>query len=118
SLPSRIPPDDVNSAESLDSVRRAGLEPARCYPLAPQASASANSATFAWGRACLPPCSFRVKRSQLGSWFLLLAQGREDLAELERLADQLDVLRRDGVRQAVGAPRDEHEVDAGRARPE
>jgi hypothetical protein len=30
-------------------VRRAGLEPARCYPLAPQASASANSATFANG---------------------------------------------------------------------
>ena len=32
----------------LNLVRRAGLEPARCYPLAPQASASANSATSAW----------------------------------------------------------------------
>src|SRR5205085_5147922 len=30
-------------------VRRRGLEPLRCYPLAPQASASASSATFAWG---------------------------------------------------------------------
>jgi hypothetical protein len=29
-------------------VRRGGLEPPRCYPLAPQASASANSAISAY----------------------------------------------------------------------
>src|SRR4026208_2549200 len=29
-------------------VRPRGLEPPRCYPLAPQASASTNSATAAW----------------------------------------------------------------------
>ncbi len=34
-------------AVRYNMVRRAGLEPARCYPLAPQASASANSATSA-----------------------------------------------------------------------
>ncbi len=39
----------INGIQRLLSlVRRAGLEPARCYPLAPQASASANSATSAW----------------------------------------------------------------------
>jgi hypothetical protein len=37
----------------LNMVRRAGLEPARCYPLAPQASASANSATSAGGTLLL-----------------------------------------------------------------
>ena len=32
----------------LNMVRRRGLEPRRCYSLAPQASASANSATSAF----------------------------------------------------------------------
>src|SRR6266851_2279683 len=34
-------------------VRRGGLEPPRCYSLAPQASASANSAISAHSRTCL-----------------------------------------------------------------
>ncbi len=40
---------DLTQAISVvgNLVRRRGLEPLRCYPLAPQASASANSATFA-----------------------------------------------------------------------
>ncbi len=45
-------------------VRRRGLEPLRCYPLAPQASASANSATFAWcvlRRRTLSAGEMRVK---------------------------------------------------------
>src|SRR5580658_9422725 len=37
----------VNEQPTLKLVRRGGLEPPRCYPLAPQASASANSATSA-----------------------------------------------------------------------
>ena len=43
------PPIFIDGFVVLAIVRRAGLEPARCYPLAPQASASANSATLAWG---------------------------------------------------------------------
>ena len=37
--------DEVTIRE--DSVRRRGLEPLRFYPLVPETSASANSATFA-----------------------------------------------------------------------
>ena len=43
--------DSAVTSENDSGVRRRGLEPLRCYPLAPQASASANSATFASGRA-------------------------------------------------------------------
>jgi len=47
--------NDEISEEEQELVRRAGLEPARCYPLAPQASASANSATFASGVRATQP---------------------------------------------------------------
>ena len=35
---------------SPPGVPRTGFEPARCYPLPPQSSASANSATWAWNQ--------------------------------------------------------------------
>ncbi len=47
----RVTPTKMSKPRKKKPVRRRGLEPLRFYPLAPQASASANSATFASGSA-------------------------------------------------------------------
>ena len=50
----------------INLVRRGGLEPPRCYPLAPQASASANSAISALRRTT-SSCSFAQVARSAGS---------------------------------------------------
>jgi hypothetical protein len=57
-------------------VRGGGLEPPRCYPLAPQASASANSAISARLNLLLRGCWDRFFRGFLCRFGLVFCRGR------------------------------------------
>ena len=57
----------------FSGVRRRGLEPLWCYPLAPQASASANSATFACREDA--PCSRRPPGRQVKALVVTASSG-------------------------------------------
>ena len=90
--------------DAQSPVGRRGLEPLRLAALAPQASASANSATFPWGPREVINLAGRVKESCAAGD---TSEHGEDLADLERLPHQLDGVVGEGHRKRVGIACDE-----------